>query len=97
MNVINLRKLSVFVKKHADAGKSVATWKSVTERATWWKNQDILESFPTAKIIKGRRTRFKIVGNKYRLVVEVNFTLSLVDVRFIGTHEEYDRIDATTI
>lgn len=97
MDIVNGRKLSLFVKKHSDAGKSVAAWKIVTERANWQKNQDILESFPTAKIIKGRRARFKIVGNKYRLVVEVNFDLAFVDIRFIGTHREYDIIDASKI
>lgn len=97
MDIVNARKLTVFVKKHADAGKSVAAWRIVAERATWLKSQDILDSFPTAKVIKGKRARFKIVGNKYRLVVEVNFDLAFVDVRFIGTHTEYDAIDAATI
>lgn len=97
MDIVNARKLNVFVKKHADAGKSVSTWKIVTERSTWKKSQDILDSFPTAKIIKGKRARFRIVGNKYRLVIEVNFDLAFVDVRFIGTHTDYDNIDASTI
>lgn len=97
MDIVNSRKLSAFIRKHPDAGKSVVTWKIVTERANWQKSQDILDSFPTAKIIKGKRARFKIVGNRYRLVIEVNFNLSFVDVRFVGTHDEYDNIDASTI
>ncbi|WP_028296272.1 type II toxin-antitoxin system HigB family toxin [Olivibacter sitiensis] len=97
MDIVNERKLTVFVKKHSDAGKSVAVWKAVTERAIWRNSQDVLESFPKAKIIKGKRARFKIVGNKYRLVVEVNFDLAFVDVRFIGTHAAYDGIDAQTV
>lgn len=97
MVIIYLTKLVDFAKKHSDAGKSLTTWKVIVEDADWQRSQDILESFPTAKVIKGDRARFKIVGNRYRLVIEVNYEDKTVEVRFIGTHDQYDKIDATTI
>lgn len=97
MKIIYLKKLIDFSKKHADSKKSLSVFKSIVEREDWNAPIEIIQSFPTAKILNGKRARFKIVGNKYRIIVEVDFVDKTVEIRFIGTHAEYDNIDALTI
>lgn len=97
MRIIYLKKIQDFSRKHSDAIKSLSVWKENVEKAKWTKPLDIKESFPTSKIINGFRARFKIVGNKYRIIIEVDFEDSVVEIRFIGTHLEYDDIDASMI
>ena len=97
MVIINLRLLDLFARNHAVARKSLATWKKSTEEANWKKKQDVLVSFPNAKIIKNNRARFEILHNKYRLIAEVFYDDAFVEIRFIGTHTEYDKIDPSLI
>ena len=97
MLIVYLEKLNVFAKNHANARKSIATWVSTTEEVTWNSKQDVLKDFPKAKMIANNRARFEIVHNTYRLIVKINYDAQIVQIRFIGTHTEYDRIDPETI
>lgn len=97
MQIVYQKKLQDFAKKHADAANSIGTWRRVVRDANWKKGTDILEDFPKAKLIPAKRARFKITGNKYRLIIEVDYADGIVEIRFIGTHSEYDKIDAASI
>ena len=97
MKIIYSLRLQDYARKHSNAAKSISVWKSIAQLAIWKQSSDILISFPTAKTIKGDRARFKINGNNYRLIVEVDYADGTIEIRFIGTHSEYDDIDATTI
>lgn len=97
MLIVYLEKLNVFAKNHSNARKSIATWVSTTEETVWNTKQDVLRDFPKAKMIANNRARFEIVHNTYRLIVKINYDAQIVQIRFIGTHNEYDRIDPETI
>jgi mRNA interferase HigB len=97
MIIISLDRIIDFAKKHADARRSLSTWKPAIEKADWKKKQDVLADFPKAKMIADNRARFEIVHNTYRLIIKINYDAQTVQLRFIGTQNEYDKIDAETI
>ncbi len=97
MLIIGLNLLNDFSKKHADSRKSLQVWHIVTEKAIWKKKQDVLNDFPKAKIIKNNRARFEITHNQYRLISEIDYNDSIIEIRYIGTHSNYDKINPATI
>jgi len=85
------------VVDYADSEQPLKSWISIAKRADWATPQDIKKQFGNASIIGGQRVVFNIAGNKYRLVVKFNYPYRIGYIRFIGTHKQYDMIDAESI
>ncbi len=86
-----------FWQKHAEAEQPLRAWVKAVLAAYWKRPSGIAAQFTTASVLKSRRVVFNIKGNDYRLVVAVAYRFGAVYVKFIGTHREYDRIDANTV
>jgi len=97
MRIIALRALRDFWIKHAQAETSLRSWYALASRADWRSPADIKADYASASFIAGNRVVFNIKGNDYRLVLAVHYDRGMMFVRFVGTHREYDRIDAATI
>jgi len=97
MRIISRRILREFWEKHPDAAIPLQTWFHDVGRAIWTGPADIKAVYRNASFLANNRVVFNIKGNHYRLVVLVVYQHGVVYIRFVGTHEEYDRIDAATI
>lgn len=97
MRIIARSTLKLFWIKYIDAEQPVKAWFEIVKASIWEKPNDIKEVFRSADILSNSRVVFNIKGNKYRLIVSVRYDLKIVYVRFIGTHAEYDKIDAVNI
>ena len=89
--------LVAFWEKHPVAEPSLRHWFEVTEAAAWQNPLDVMADFSKAKSLNGERVRFEVAGGDYRMVVAFDWRRSIAFVKFIGTHAEYDRIDALTV
>ena len=100
MRVIALSTLKAFWERspaYDDAREPTLAWYRHTLRAEWMSPADVKAAFGNASILKDGRVVFNIAGNKYRLVVWINYPYRVVYVRFIGAHARYDQIDAQKI
>ena len=97
VRIISKRVLRDFWLKHADSEQQLKSWYRETEKAQWNNINDLKTEYPNASILKENRIVFNIKGNNYRLIVKFNFEYQISWIRFIGTHAEYDKINANEI
>lgn len=97
MRIIARSTLVAFWGRHPETRAPLEHWEQVTKAAHWASTSDVQATFSKAKALNGERVRFEIHGGDYRLIVAFNFGLGIAFVKFIGTHAEYDRIDALTV
>lgn len=100
VRIIAKKTLRSFWETHPQgeaARTPLEAWHAEVRAATWNTPADVKAQYGEASILRGSRVIFNIAGNKYRLVVHINYGYQIVFVRFVGTHREYDHIDAETI
>jgi mRNA interferase HigB len=97
MRIIARKTLRDFWETHPDAEHPLRAWFHDTKVATWTGPADIRAVYATASFLANNRVVFNIHGNRYRLIVTINYEYRVVYIRFIGSHADYDRIDASII
>lgn len=97
MRIIARSVLVAFWTKHAAARTPLERWHRLVRAAAWTTTDDVQKAVPKAKVLNRERVRFEIAGGNYRLVASFDFGRQIVFVKFLGTHEEYDKVDALTV
>ncbi len=97
LRVIAKKILRDFWTIHNDSESQLKSWFHEAQKANWVSLKDIKKEFPSASFLQDNRVVFNIKGNTYRLIVKVNYDFGIIWIRFVGTHSQYDKIDAKTI
>jgi mRNA interferase HigB len=97
MRVIAVSTLRAFWELHPDSEQPLKAWHEEATNASWTQPADIKERYRSASVLKNRRVVFNIKGNDYRLIVAIAYKSQIVYVKFVGTHNEYDAVDAETV
>jgi mRNA interferase HigB len=95
--IIAKRTLREFWENHADSEQYLKTWYETAKNSKWNSPNQVKMTYINASILKNNRVVFNIKGNSYRLIVKFNYVKQWAFIRFIGTHAEYDKIDADKI
>ncbi len=97
LRVIAKKVLREFWEKHNDCEQQLKAWFQEASKAEWKNSNEIKTEYPSASIIGNDRIVFNIKGSSYRVIIKINFDYQMIWIRFIGTHPEYDKVNAKTI
>jgi mRNA interferase HigB len=97
MRVISRKTLKDFWERHPEAEQALRAWYADVRQAVWKSPADIKKVHRNASFVAHNRVVFNIKGNTYRLVAMIHYEFGLVFIRFVGTHRDYDRINAATV
>jgi len=97
MNIYNKSTIVEFYKVHPDCKKTLEHWYHDVTTKEWKKPNDITKDYCKARTIKNDRAIFEINGNDYRLIAEMNYAKGWLFIKFIGTHAQYDKVNAETV
>ncbi|MCZ4409895.1 type II toxin-antitoxin system HigB family toxin [Cryomorphaceae bacterium 1068] len=97
MKIFSRGTLRDFWEKHGDCELQLKAWYRETEKSNWASINELKSNYPSASILNDNRIVFNIKGNDYRMIVKFNFEYKLAWIRFIGTHADYDKINANEI
>jgi len=97
VRIISKKALRDYWTRVPEAKSELEAWYAEVKAANWASPVDVKAKYGSASILKGGRVVFNICGNRYRLVVKINYTYRTIYIRFLGTHREYDKINAETV
>lgn len=97
MRIIARSTLAAFAADHPETRASLAHWVSMARDASWSSPHDVKAVLSKAKALNGERVRFKVAGGDYRMIVAFDWRRGIAFVKFIGTHADYDKVDALTV
>jgi len=97
MRIIAISHLRAFWEHYPDAEQPLLAWIDEAKKANWSSPAEIKAQYRSASILKSRRVVFNIKGNDYRIVTAVAYRYGAVYIKFVGTHRQYDAIDADTV
>jgi mRNA interferase HigB len=97
MRAIAVKTLRSYSKKKVEVVQSLLSWYQEAEKANWKNHNELKQQFANASVISNKKVVFNIDGNKYRLIVDIEYHLQIIFIVWIGTHKEYDSIDAKKV